>query len=320
MLDVLAIGDLVADIVIKLDHFPRSEDVQIAQDLNVLAGGSANFVIMASRLGLRSGVVDVVGTDSVGKTLLSVLKTEGVETSFIGVKEGLTKQVLVLVNARGGKSFIGLLTRSVALLTPEDVREEYIELAKSIYVSGYSFGVETLARSEGEAVLRYLDIATRLDRIVVFDPGPLVSSINREILYKILGRTSVLTLNSYEAYAITGVNNIRNAIDILHGMGPQIVALKLGEEGCVLSASGELYYEKGVEVPVVDTTGAGDAFNAALLFGIIKGLDPRLIARLANIVGALSVTKLGAGQNLPTRQEVVEFLKKVGEYEVLEVI
>lgn len=317
MLDVLAVGDLIADIVIKLDHFPMSEEVQIAQDFVVLAGGSANFAIMVSRLGLKSGIVDVVGTDDIGKFLLNVLRVEGVETSFLSIKNGFTKQTLVLVDAKGRKSFIGLLTKSIAMLSPVDVKEEYIEATKSIYISGYSFGIEKLIDFEGKAVLRYLDVATQLDRIVLFDPGPLVPFIESEVLYKILKRTKILSLNVYEASAITSINDPMKAIDVLHKMGPEIVALKLGDEGCILSISGERFQEQGIKVPVIDSTGAGDAFNAALLFGFIKGLKPQFIAKLANIVGALSVTKFGAGQNLPTKQEIIVFLNKIGKHEIL---
>ena len=99
-------------------------------------------------------------------------------------------------------------------------------------------------------------------------------------------------------------------------IGADIIALKLGEKGCLLFDGKELIREYGIAVDVVDPTGAGDAFNAGVIYGVMRGLDLKKTARLANIVGALSTTRLGAGQNLPTREEMIEFLKKSSEKEL----
>ena len=97
-----------------------------------------------------------------------------------------------------------------------------------------------------------------------------------------------------------------------------IIALKLGEKGCLLFDGEELIREYGIAVDVVDPSGAGDAFNAGVIYGVMRGLDLKKTARLANIVGALSTTRLGAGQNLPTKEEIIEFLKKSSEKELLQ--
>ena len=97
-----------------------------------------------------------------------------------------------------------------------------------------------------------------------------------------------------------------------------IIALKLGEKGCLLFDGKKLIREYGITVDVVDPTGAGDAFNAGVIYGVIRGLDLEKVARLANIIGTLSTTRLGAGQNLPTRREIIEFLKKSSEKELLQ--
>lgn len=315
-MDVLVIGDLIADVVVKLEFLPTPESVQMAKDLKILAGGAANFAIAASRLGLKVAILDAVGVDSVGGALIQILASENINVSHIKTRSGFTKQTLVLVDRVGEKSFIGLLSESTALLSPDDVVEEVISSTQYIYVSGYSLGLKELYPLEGRAVLKSIDIAKQLGRMIFFDPGPLVASIDRRVLQKVVSESSILSLNISEATSISGVSDPVKAAEILSGMGPKVVSVKMGEKGCLLLAGGVLYREPGLKVPVVDTTGAGDAFNAALLFGFLRGWQPQQIVRLANSVGALSVTRLGAGQNLPKRREVIDFLISIGEYEI----
>ncbi|MCS7111669.1 MAG: carbohydrate kinase family protein [Ignisphaera sp.] len=316
-MEVLVVGDLIADVVMRLEFLPTPESVQMARDLKVLAGGAANFAITASRLGLKVGILDAVGVDAIGKSLIQVLAFESVDVSLIKIKNGFTKQTLVLVSERGEKSFVGLLTESTATISPDDVVEEFIRDTQCVYVSGYSVGLEVLFPSEGRAVLKSVDLARQLGKIVFFDPGPLAASMDRRVLQGIIEKTNILSLNLSEASSISGTSNPEKAAEALRGIGPEIVSVKMGENGCLLLMGGALYREPGLKVPVVDPTGAGDAFNAALLFGFLRGWHPQQIVRLANSVGALSVTRLGAGQNLPEKREIIDFLIRVGEYEIV---
>ncbi|RLG92578.1 hypothetical protein DRO37_09175 [Candidatus Bathyarchaeota archaeon] len=315
MLDVLVIGDLIADIVIEVDHLPLPEDVQLASKMEMIAGGAANFAIMASRLGLRVGILDAIGNDEVGRSLIKVLERDGVMTASITMKEGKTKQTLVLVSKRGEKSFIGLIGGYTALIAPEDIK--MIAESKGIYISGYSLGVEKLS-SERLTALKSLEIAEKLGRYIFFDPGPLVSAIDKETLCRTIRRSNVLMLNLAEASTITGVEKPEENVKMLNKLGADVVALKLGEKGCLLFDGKKLIREYGITVDVVDPTGAGDAFNAGVIYGVIRGLDLEKVARLANIIGTLSTTRLGAGQNLPTRKEIIDFLKRSSEKELLQ--
>jgi sugar/nucleoside kinase (ribokinase family) len=119
---------------------------------------------------------------------------------------------------------------------------------------------------------------------------------------------------------ITHLSDPVQAIEALHALGPKIVAVKMGEMGCVLSVEGKIFRAPPIQVKVIDPTGAGDAFNAGLLFGLLKNLSSEQIATLANAIGALSVTKIGAGQNLPTKIELSSFLEKIGEIHLLELL
>ena len=319
MLDILAVGDLILDQVIKIDHLPRGEDVQLASQRELIVGGAANFAIMSRRLGLSTGILDAVGGDSLGKFVLDVLQREGIEISQIRVKEGTTKSTLVLVTKRGEKSFIGLIGDYTALLSPNDVKPEVIEKAEGIYISGYSLGLKEFS-SEGEAALKSANIAKDLGKKIFFDPGPLAPLIKRDLMIELMKCSAAVMLNLTEARAITGSGDPVESLRELHKLGARIVALKLGENGCIISDGKYLIKEAGIKVAVVDPTGAGDAFNAGIVYGLLRGLSPELTIRLANVIGALSTTKLGAGQNLPTKMELISFLEKLDENELKSVI
>jgi len=319
MFDILVIGDLILDNLIYLESLPQPEGVYMAYEFKKLAGGAANFAIMASRLGLKVGVIDCVGYDEAGKFLITTLSQEGVDTSLIKVRGGKTKETLVLFTRKGEKSFIGLLTKETSTLTPEDIEEQDIQKTNGIYISGYSIGIEELS-GEGMAALKSIDIAQTLGKYVFFDPGPVVAFIDSTCLHDILRKTTILSLNIHEASIVTHLSDPVQAIEALHAFGPKIIAVKMGEKGCVVSVEGRIFKAPPIEVKVVDPTGAGDAFNAGLLFGLLKDLSLEQIATLANAIGALSVTKIGAGQNLPTKIELSSFLEKVGEIRLSELL
>lgn len=318
--DVLTVGGIVVDELLIVEHMPTPGECLRIRGLRTLAGGSANLAIVASRLGLRTASIDVVGSDDAGRTLLSILRDENIDISFMKSKNGVTKRVLLLVDAKYEKAFINLFTESMAVLTPNDINEEVIKATKSIYITGLSFGADIVSSTEGDSALRAIEIAREHGKLVFFDPGPFIKSIEPKVLDKVLENTDMLSLNLEEASSIISGDEPGEIARELHGKGPWIIAMKMGERGCLLSINGRHYREPGIKINAIDTTGAGDAFNAALLYGFLRGLKPDLIVKLANMIGALATTKLGAGQNLPTRQEIIYFLHKNQNNRLLEVL
>ena len=170
-----------------------------------------------------------------------------------------------------------------------------------------------LTPAETNATLKAIEIAHRVDTKVFFDPGPLHHVISNEILRKVILNSNIMTLNDFEAYAITGASNLEDAAKKLLDMGPKIVVIKMGAKGALLAYDDILEKIPTLSVKVVDTSGAGDSFNAGLLFGLINGLSPREAVIVANAVGAAKVQKLGTGKNMPTAGEVKQMLLKMGQ-------
>jgi sugar/nucleoside kinase (ribokinase family) len=306
-LDVVTIGDSVVDIVIPVPRFPSgNEDSVLGERMERQLGGASNFLLQASRLGLKAGIIDCVGDDDLGSFFLETLRTEGVDVSRVHEREGLpTAHCIVLVDAEGNHAYIGFQGATWHLRT-EEVDPGYIREARALYVSGY-----TLAGSPTrEAVLRALDIASKAGIPTFFDPSPILSRIPEAALRGAITESETVLLNERELEMITSASDLKAAVHELLELGPETIVLKKGPKGCAIYNRSGTEKAPGFPVKAIDTTGAGDAFNASFLFGRLKGWSLRSSAVLANAVGAIKVMKMGAGTNVPKREEIISFISE----------
>lgn len=306
MLDVVAVGDCVVDLIVKISSLPiKNEDVITAESFARQGGGMCNFLIMAARLGLKAGAIDRLGTDDHGKFISDIFEKEGIDTSHLIYVDGEnTTSVLVIVDNKGQHAFIGVLGSGMKL-SKSDINEEYIKNSRTLYTCGYTL----FSQSSLEATLKALSIANKYNILTFFDPGPAVYSINRDILHKIIEEhVDFLLLNSDELKALTTTENIGDACRKIIAGRCENVIVKMGVEGCIIFTHGKLDDIPGFKVKVVDTTGAGDTFNAAFIYSILKGLSIRKSAIVANATGAAKVRRLGAGTNVPYKEDVQRIL------------
>jgi len=308
MLDVVAIGDCVVDLIVKVPSLPiKNEDVITAESFTRQGGGMCNFLIMAARLGLKTGVIDRLGTDDHGKFISNIFKKEGIDTShLIYMNEENTTNVIVIVDNRGQHAFIGILGSGTKLSEP-DIDEEYIKNSRSLYTCGYTL----FSQSSLRATLKAFSIANKYNILTFFDPGPAVYVVSRKVLHEIIEKhVDFLILNSDELKALTNIENIKDACRKVAAGRCENVIIKMGAEGCITFTRREFNEIPGFRVKVVDTTGAGDTFNAAFIYGILRGLSMRETAIIANAAGAAKVQKLGAGANVPRREDIQRILDK----------
>jgi ribokinase len=108
--------------------------------------------------------------------------------------------------------------------------------------------------------------------------------------------------------AVTGHSDLRQASEALLDEGPRLVVTTLSERGCFVANREEAFHAPGIKVPVVDTTGAGDAFHGGFLYGLLQGWDLARTARFANVVGALTCRALGGRTSIPTLSELEQYL------------
>jgi sugar/nucleoside kinase (ribokinase family) len=275
---------------------------RVAVNFKVGFGGSAaNTAVALSRLGVPVGFLGAVGDDEVGELLIEDLEDEGVDISMVQRLRGrLSSRVYVVVDVETGeRGMVGVRDAANHFELREKV-VEYVAKARYLHISGYmlqdepgrSTTMELIRRAEERGVEVSLDLTPEVSR------REMVRGL--EVCY--------LLCNEEEMRRLGYEPSERGALRAESGMGCRGVVVKLGREGCAASFEGRTYRSPGFQVEVVDTTGAGDAFNAGLLYGLLRGLDVKDTLRVANALGAYACMGPGA-RHLPTLGELMEMLR-----------
>jgi ribokinase len=302
------VGSINMDFVVRAPRLPRPGETLPAHDLRTYPGGKgANQAVAAARLGARVTMIGRVGDDRFGPMLRAGLEAEGVTTEHVRVTEGCTTGVAVIGVEDGGQNAIMIVAGANGRLTKDDVHDaaDVLHTAQAILLQ-LEVPVETVAAAAAAGEIYNLP--------VILDPAPAPSQPLPSVLWKVV---QVLTPNQTEAEALTGmpVTNLAEAERAAHALcekGARNVILKLGEGGALAcSRDGTVELMPTARVPVVDTTAAGDAFNAALAVGLCENLPDRELLRFACATGTLATTRAGAQPAMPTREEVERFLPRM---------
>lgn len=298
---IVTIGDVVADIVTGISSFPIQEgDFRSADQIYLDAGGNANFLIVAARLGMESIAMGTIGNDLWGKEILRILNKEKVNTDHLSIG-GTTTIAQVLVDESGGHAFVGKYGKGPALVFDHTSRG-VIEDADALFCSGYSFADDRIR----EFSLKALNTAYQQGVPTYFDSGPAFFELAEHLKTDILADTDILLLTEDEVPGVTS-GGIQ---DIFH-LGPVMIVVKEGADGCTIYSQGEEpINQPGFVVEVVDTTAAGDSFGAAFIAARYNGWHIKDCALFATVVGAAKVKKMGGGQNVPDKKEIQEIISE----------
>jgi len=312
MLDAVVMGSAFVEFV------PTRMRVDVSRVglFRLSIGGSAtNISVALSRLGAKVGLITAVGGDDMGSYVLDVLKSNQVDISRVkkvrGSRTGLS---FYTVDTRGKKTyhfyrFPGFSTPE-ATLSPRDLDRNYLSGARGLAL-GEAF---VRRRPSRDLALAAIKVAKNRGIPVLYDPNFRLSLWNSrdeaaKVTERFVSLASIVTPNQKEALLITGRKNVASAIEDLTQLCNGIVAVKLAERGCTIATRQEITHIPAFKVRAIDDTGAGDAFAAGLLTGILNGLKARDAATLANAVAALKVSMLGTVEAMPTLREVKRFLR-----------
>ncbi|HDH41304.1 MAG TPA: carbohydrate kinase family protein [Candidatus Altiarchaeales archaeon] len=295
-MDVIGFGALNLDRLYRVERLAREgEHVEILKFEEFPGGSAANTIAGLARLGLDTGFIGAIGNDSEGKILLDDFRNYGVNTDGISILEGRTGIVIGFVDSRGERTlypYPGVNSRL-------EFKNELVEYSKNTRYLHLSSFVND----------RQLEVQKRLVALlpesvkVSFSPGILYSRRGLSALLPIIERSSIVFLNASEIRAITG-KDYKEGSHLLIEKGAKMIAITLGDKGCYLRDTEGEYRVMAESVDVVDTTGAGDAFSAGFLYGLISGRDIVESGRLGNRVAAMCIQRFGARAGLPTREEV----------------
>ena len=307
MVDVIAIGELLIDMIADIPGKPLEWQTSFKR----FAGGApANFAVGIHRLGLSSGLITKVGDDFFGRYLIKTLKDEDIDISQIK-KTNEYKTALAFVGLDKEKTPNFSFYRSPCadiMLTEQEIDENYIKPAKLLMCGTVSLADEP-ARS---AIFKAIHYAKKNSLQVACDPNLRDELWHfkdpREHIFKVLKNTDIFLPSISEAEFITGEKG-EKAFESILDLGPSIIAITHGAEGSTIITKGEKFFAPSYKVDVVDTTGAGDAYAAGLVTGLLTNIPLEEIPYFANAVAAVKITRKGA-MNIPNRKEVEEFMKK----------
>lgn len=304
---VVALGDLVADLIVPLSELPvRPLAHQLARDIALEAGSTGSVLLLASRLGLRAQALGVLGDDFFGERVRAVLAAAGVDMSAVPAPPGSrTTTSIVLIDDAAQHVFVWMRgTGDPQPLGPAGRAAS--ARADAIFTTGYA--LQPPATFTPAAVVEAVELAHTRGTPVFFDLGPVVQHIDQATLEQVVGRTTVFLATAEELAGWLGEPDPQRAATLVLGRGPRLVVVKLGPSGCLIISANEAELVGGFAVPLRNTAGAGDSFSAACIYGYLRGLRGHQLGLLCNAVGALAVTKLGTGTRLPEREEIARFL------------
>jgi len=308
MVDVVCLGILVADVVAKpVEAMPDRGKLLLVDQMELHTGGCAgNTGIGLSRLGIRASVAGKVGNDGFGDFYVTRLRKEGLDTQGV-VRDGVTttSATMVLVHADGERSFIHYLGAN-ATLTDADVQTDWLRGAKLLHMAGALL----MPRFDGEPMARVLKQARQMGLTTTLDTAWDSTGRWMKTLAPCLPHVDVFLPSIEEARMLTGRQEPGAVAQALMDRGVKTVALKMGEQGCyVRSPEGE-WRLPAYRIEVVDATGAGDAFAAGYLAGMVKGWDMEKTGRFANAVGALCTLAIGTTAGIRGLEESLEFMDR----------
>ncbi|MFD5567282.1 ribokinase [Streptomyces cadmiisoli] len=293
--DLLVVGSANADLVIGVERRPAAGETVLGSDLAVHPGGKgANQAVAAARLGARTALLARVGDDAYGRLLLDSQRAAGVDTVGVLVGGAPTGVALITVDPSGDNSIV-VSPGANGRLTPQDVRTAASLFQASRVVSAQlEIPLETV-----EETVRSLAPGSRF----VLNPSP-----PRPLPTSLLAACDPLIVNEHEAKVLLGDATVGDDpahwARLLLARGPRSVVVTLGAEGALVASAQGVTHVPAVPVDAVDTTGAGDAFTAALAWRLGQGDELADAAAFAARVGAVAVTRAGAQDSYPTAAEV----------------
>jgi sulfofructose kinase len=289
---VVGIGLATVDYLCVVDALPEPDSKIAVTDFAIQGGGpAATAMVTLERLGVRTAFAGTIGDDALGSYLLDDLRREGIDISCVEIHEGKTSPFSFVTIEHGtGRRNIAFRNPGLPTLASGGALREFLREARALHVDGHHVQAQlyaaTLAREWGVPV--------------VYDAGSV-----GEHCTELVALTDYLVTSERFPGDLTGLKKLPKAMDKLMEYGPRAVITTLGARGCrYVSREGQGELPAHPVSPVVDTTGAGDVFHGAFVFGVVQGWDLRRVCDFANIAAGLKCRGLGAREPVPTLQDV----------------
>lgn len=306
--DCLCAGILFADVVgSPIDRAPDAGQLVAAERIQLSLGGCAsNAALDLARLGVGVGAAGCVGDDVFGQFVADTLARGGVDTGGLRRVADINTACTMIVNVRGqDRRFVSSVGAN-ARMTVADIRADWLAAAKVLYIGGYLMlpGLETPALAELFRRARQAGCRTVLDVVYIGSPNSL------DALRLVLPETDVFLPNDDEAALLTGQHDPLAQAEAFRQLGAETVVITCGARGCVLVGP-RVRLRAGVyATEFVGGTGAGDAFDAGYIMGLLQGDDEAGCIRWGAALGASCVRAVSATESVFNRAEATQFMRE----------
>jgi ribokinase len=302
---ITVVGSYATGLTMKVKRLPSTGETLLGTGYRVDYGGKgSNQAVGCARLGAKVSFVAKIGKDAFGEMALGLYRDEGMDVAFVRqTADAPTGVGFIVVEAASGSNCIVLDPGANELLTAADVSEA-------------AFNSSAVVLTQLEIPVAAAEAALARGRargaVTILNPAPV-----RPLPGSVLQMVDVLTPNETEAKVLAGRNPDSRiepeevARELIRG-GVKQVVMTLGEKGALIVSASSSIHVPAIQVSAVDTTGAGDAFNAGLATALASGASLEDAVRFAVVTGGLAVMKEGVIPALPRRDEVLRFYRQHG--------
>lgn len=305
---ITVMGSFIVDLMARAPRLPVHGETVKGSHFQIGPGGKgSNQGVAAARAGADVTMITKIGSDAFAQIALESFHKEGLHDRFIMQDERHpTGTALIMVDENTSENQILVTVGACGHITPEE-----IDAARG-HIEGSAVLLTQLETNMG-AVERAVRIAHECGARVILNPAPAPA---HPLPDGLLAMVDILTPNETEASVLSGVpiagmDDARRAAMVLRDRGVRRVIITMGSKGAmVVGDDGEPRIVAPIPVAVVDTTGAGDAFNGGLATALAEGRDLMSSVAFANATGALSVTRLGTAPAMPYRDEIESLLRQ----------
>jgi sugar/nucleoside kinase (ribokinase family) len=303
---VACVGVYIVDVLGRpVEELPRGQDSRLLEEIRVTVAGTAGGTsVDLARLGAEVVAIGAIGADNLADFLTNVLEREGVDTSHLTRKPGVQTSATILPIHPDGSRPAWHVMGANATLEAEDVPWNELTTCDALHLGG----VGALPALDGESAARVVRTAREAGALATADCLGVKRDDALEVIKPCLPHLDIFMPNQEEAMQLTGEPDASAAARELRALGANTVILKRGEDGCLIADDDGERELAGFDAPVVDTTGCGDAFCAAVILACCAGSSIDDAARLGNAAGALTLRGLGSDAGAESLQEVLEFM------------
>lgn len=304
--NLIVFGEVALDVILcGVDQVPKRWSILgKTKAVDMFAAGSAGYVAQCfAKLGGRVGIVGKVGCDNAGRFIVNGFKQSGVSTNCLLTKRGIKTEIstVVLYN-NGNKSSV---VSEILPLRLNEFKSRCLIGGNAFHVGGYLLYPNLWERR----LLPWIRFAKREGELISVDPQMSVTGKWSQPFKGVLEHLDLLLLDEEEAKKVSRKKRLVDAIEKLQKDGAGVVAVKTGSKGCVVGNGGRIRTIAPFKTKPVSTIGAGDAFDAAFIYGSLQGWSIEKKGLFANAVAAISTTRLGCMTAIPSAESAERLVR-----------